>query len=343
MGAGIQAKPENLDVTFLEGNPSFPLIVFIHGLGMDKNIWADPSKSKIMAGNVPLSVLLRNKPRAHLVSNDPGRFQKITLGTPRETLPSLFNVLHRDGFHVLTWSQRRPIGPAQEPLDELNALLKLYEQYSIHGLILIGHSRGGLVAWSYALQNPDAIQAVVTIGTPFYGSTLAEWADLLSKVTVLLGPVFPKTEGGKVKNSIKRIKDFIESRAVKELLPGSPVLDDLKKPLKSAIKTFCIAGSNPTFFRFYKWRKSCINAGMRNSRKYLLEPSVLFSFPDSIRGFLPQELSRNKGDGLVAKQSAIHPHCGKSAVTALNHVKLLFSHSVNRMIRSFLKDLPEGT
>lgn len=342
MGVGIQAKPENLDVTFLEGYPSLPLIVFIHGLGMDKNIWLDPSQSKIMAGNVPLSVLLRSKPRPRIMSKDLVQVEKITLGTSRKALPSLLRLLHGDGYPVLAWSQKRPLGPSEIILDELNSLLKLYDRYLHSGLILIGHSRGGLAAWNYTLLRPENIKAVVTIGTPFYGSSLAQWANLLSKVTVLLSPVLPKSEGGKVKNSIKKIKDFIESTAVKELLPGSPFLDKLKYPIKPGTSTLCIAGSDPTFFKLYKWRKSCINNDMCNSHKYRLEPALLFSFPGSIGGVLPQELSRNKGDGLVAKTSAVHAHCDKSAVVALNHVRLLFSHSVNKMIRSFLRDLPEG-
>jgi len=338
MGVVIHSQPEDLDVTFLEGNPSYPLVVFIHGLGMDRNIWSDPGRSKIMAGSFPLTVLLGKKPRTRTYRNSPSHYRKITLGTPPKKFPLLFENLNARGFPVLCWSQKRPIAPADIPLRELETLIDRYKRFSKKGLVLIGHSRGGLVAWEYALHNPRNIKAVVTIGSPFHGSTLAQWAKLVSRFTGVLGPLLPKTEGGKVRNSIKRIKDFIESRAVKELLPGSPFLDNLKNPLKSNIKNLCIAGSNPNFFSIYKWRKSCIKDHMRNPLKYKLIPSAIFSVPDSLGGMLPDELVKGKGDGLVSASSALHQQCHRSSVLPLNHVQLLFSTCVNTIVTDLISE-----
>lgn len=36
---------------------------------------------------------------------------------------------------------------------------------------LIGHSRGGLTALQYALDHPDLVQSIYTLGTPFFGTT----------------------------------------------------------------------------------------------------------------------------------------------------------------------------
>src|SRR4030042_329667 len=50
-----------LDIVLNKGDDNKPAVVFIHGLGMDKNIWADPAKSRILGGMFPLRILINKK------------------------------------------------------------------------------------------------------------------------------------------------------------------------------------------------------------------------------------------------------------------------------------------
>jgi hypothetical protein len=52
----------NLDIALSKGNPDKPGIIFIHGIGMDKDIWVNPLKSRILGGKLPLNIFLRERP-----------------------------------------------------------------------------------------------------------------------------------------------------------------------------------------------------------------------------------------------------------------------------------------
>ncbi|MDQ7786856.1 MAG: hypothetical protein RDU01_04550, partial [Thermodesulfovibrionales bacterium] len=51
--------PVELDIVAYQGEAGKPAILFIHGLGMDKDIWVNPSNSRILGGMFPLKVLLK--------------------------------------------------------------------------------------------------------------------------------------------------------------------------------------------------------------------------------------------------------------------------------------------
>jgi pimeloyl-ACP methyl ester carboxylesterase len=329
---------ESLDISFSEGGTSRPLVIFIHGLGMDKNIWVGPEKSRILAGNFPLTVLLGKKPRTRVFYHKPQHYKKTTTGPPPIHLITLFRLLREKGFSVLAWSQKRPFARAVMALEELLEITNNYRHFSQNGLILVGHSRGGLVARNYALRYPENVRALITMGTPFRGSTLAKWAGLASKSLSFLQPLLRKSDGGSVRKTMKRVNDFIQSKAVEELLPDSDFLKSLKKHLKSNIKTLCIAGTNPNFLHVYKWREKCVKTN-GNTNKYYLVPKLIFSFPDSLHGIMPDELCKGKGDGLVAQVSAISEDCNDAGVYPLNHVQMLFSEAVHDKAQAFLKEL----
>ena len=246
-----------IDITFHEGEKSRPMAVFIHGLGMDKNIWTDPGKSRIMAGRFPLDVLLREKPVARTSREKPRTVYKVTAGTTPKKFNTLFHQFKTMGFHVLAWSQKRPASNADKAVNELKAILHDYSGFTHNGVILTGHSRGGIVGRSYALQFPHNIRALISIASPFRGSSLARWADIISKTLVLINPFLKNTQKGTVKNNIKHVLDFINSTAVKELLPGSELLTSLDSLLPPHIKSICIAGTHPELFSLYSWHVNC--------------------------------------------------------------------------------------
>lgn len=122
----------DLDIVSYPGSPEKPAIVFIHGLGMDKNIWVAPSKSRILGGIFPLKVLV-------------GRYVS---GKPR-VLHTLFHDLKNRHYPVITWSQKRTAGPILSVIPELTAIIRIARGMTAEGIILVGHSRGGLIGRQY--------------------------------------------------------------------------------------------------------------------------------------------------------------------------------------------------
>jgi pimeloyl-ACP methyl ester carboxylesterase len=328
---------DNFDISFIEGKKRLPLVIFIHGLGMDKKIWTEPERSRVMAGRYPLSILLQKKPSSQILDHNPVGLKKITMGKPPERLISVYHHLSQSGFPVLAWSQTRPASYAAFAVDELRDVIRDYSKLTRNGIIMVGHSRGGLIAKTFALSKPDDIGAVISIGSPFNGSSLARWANFISKLLSVATPFFNSAEKGTVKNTINHVVDFINSVAVKELLPESEFLESLRSPLPRRIRSLNIAGSSPDLIRIYKWYIDCID----NSNKYKLRPKLLFSFPGSIRKYLPQEiipdeLVKGKGDGLVSINSALFNATGSSEIYPYNHAGLLFSQKVRKDILTFI-------
>ena len=106
---------------FFGGDRAKPLVIFIHGMGMDANMWVEPVTARVMGGKYPLSVLIEGK-----------------------ELQSSFHDLRAKGYPVLTWSQRRPAGPVGVSVDELSEIIENYNSNSDAGIILVGHGGGGL-------------------------------------------------------------------------------------------------------------------------------------------------------------------------------------------------------
>jgi hypothetical protein len=156
-----------------------------------------------------------------------------------------------------------------------------------------------------------------------------------------VNPLFRNSDKGTVINNIKQVLDFINSTAVKELLPGSEFLSSVSSPLPSGIKTLNIAGTSPTLIRLYTQRIQCVDK-MHNKYKVATRP--LFSFPDSIKKLLPEmivpeELKKGRGDGLVSKKSALSNDPNDTGSYPFNHAALLFAEPVQKKAIDFVRSL----
>jgi len=165
----------HLDLQLREGNRRKPAVIFIHGLGMDKDIWVNPLKSRILGGKFPLTTLLSKKP-APMASMETGKKtvryrQKFTLGNPPVRVQSLFDDFCKENYPVITWSQQRPAAPIALAAKELKTIVRIAQTLTENGIVLIGHSRGGLIGRTYSEQNDPSIKSLVTIATPHHGSS----------------------------------------------------------------------------------------------------------------------------------------------------------------------------
>lgn len=267
--------------------------MFIHGLGIGSEIWEEPRRTRILGGLYPLSSLLRE----------------------RGELRTLFHDFLERGFTTVNWNQERPVGAIEYPLRELRDVISALRAKKPPGIILIGHSRGGIVARKYLEtgKNED-IKAYVSIASPHQGSTMAKWQKFIKPVTSCIKPFIREDSKSTYMKAVRRMIGFIESPAVRELLPDSPLLVPPRRPAGDFV-SLSIGGKRPLSFNVLGVKFPCTLGEV---------------FP--VGGLLPEELREGLGDGLVSARSAVYPFSSWHADFHLNHVEVLFDKEARRSI-----------
>ncbi|AFM10931.1 esterase/lipase family protein [Turneriella parva] len=202
--------------------------------------------------------------------------------------------------HHLTYRQQaEELAAGIEAICALNAADKV---------VLIGHSMGGLAARALVqLYSADRVYALITIGTPHYGSPLAllrestqrEARNLFTKLTQVLARADAPGEAnpGFFRRLARRLfrvtteaqqelDGFFSSEAFIELAPGSIALEELNRaPLPTAIRYVFITGSltdfaafpDPVWIARYRklnsmWKRLAANTVQKISNRYLFGP-----------------------------------------------------------------------
>jgi len=307
---------KGLDLHIHEGDPGKPAYIFIHGLGMNSTIWMSPEDAQMAGGLISMRQLLK--------------------GMENKTL---FHDVQALGATTACWSQRRPVGPVQEAVEELVHVAKEVRKLGSPGLVLVCHSRGGLIARA-ALKELGKLEradqdssGLVTICTPHAGSGLAKWAKSLSPAANSLMDKLPspsnyegnkednKEDNGKLLRGINNMLGFITSTGTRELLPGSEFLTTLPgQPEMEGMRSFSIGGTDPALFRTH----------------WLTVPERVSNlFPD---GIIPDELVEGKGDGLVSAESSRLEGATSHKDFKQNHLCILTDKEVRNYFIELLRD-----
>jgi pimeloyl-ACP methyl ester carboxylesterase len=276
------------DIIFYKGTPGRPLVIFIHGMGMDAGFWANPAGARILGGKYPLRILI-----------------------PGMVIKNSFDDLRALGFSVLTWSQARPAGEAMVAFEELKEIALAH---SSGPLILIGHSRGGLLARMLVEHDINNVMAVITIGSPHHGSTIARWADHLSPFASLLKKIIDTGKNNRSGSSIQKILGFLSSSGIKEMLPDSDFMNALSSKAVEGITTISIGGTDPSLIRL-------------NGKTIMAALSGIL--PNSM---LPDEIREGMGDGMVSAASSVWPGASEHQNFYAHHVSLAFDKDIRTYI-----------
>lgn len=326
------------DITVHKGRADRPAVIFIHGLGMDKRIWVNPEDARILGGRFPLRFLLSKKPEPIDCGSEkkPGvQRNRFSIGETERDLKTSFADLRSLEYTVIAWSQKRPECPIDVAAAELAEVIKLSKKYSRRGIILIGHSRGGLIARRYLENKDKSVKGLITLAAPHHGSSMAKLAEYISPLASVISPLIHEEDKGKTSYTIKRVLDFIRSKAVKELLPDSEFFKSLQDYDYKRIRSLSFGGTNPTLFSIYRWRLKEVSK--RGALKWLLEPEIIFSIPDILEKIIPgklypEELRKGYGDGLVSAKSSVLPQCREHYNFNVNHVAILFEEGARKKI-----------
>ncbi len=338
------------DLEIVEGSRKMPAIVFIHGLGMDKRIWVSPQEARVLAGQFPIHILLckrqygaiRNVPPTLRYGKDKlTLLGRLVVGFPDLKLKTVFHDLREKGFTLIVWSQSRPAATIDTVVSELREILRMSQALSPPGFILIGHSRGGLIGRRYLQHYRDErIKALITISTPHRGTRMATFVNYISPFASFIKPLIPESDRGRVIYMLKRISEFLSSRAVTELMPDSDLIRSLDGSEMNGVKYLSVGGSSPSLLCFNR-----ILEVVEGKRKRV-KMERIFSFPDAIgrfipRRLLPPEIMDGKGDGLVSVESSRIPLATEHHTFRLNHAEILFSIRVREWLINKIKGLME--
>ena len=281
-----------LDIRFHEGDKHKPLCVFIHGMGMNADFWADPARASVLGGRYPLHVLLGDD---------------VEMRTSYQDLEEL-------GFGVLTWSQSRPVGPIAAAETELRQILREYSEYRGKGLLLICHSRGGLVARKYLASGADTTRAVITISTPHVGTSMAKWAVFMSPLASAVTRLLKNFDKREADTAFRKILRFLGSKGLRELLPESDFYRTLRDQNVRGVKYISIGGTAPDLFRTLAVPLPELLA--------MVVPEKMF----------PEEMRNGHGDGLVSSSSSVLPYADEHRDFPLNHASIIFDKRVRDFI-----------
>lgn len=289
----MAVEPVIREIRFQTGRRGKPLVVFVHGMGMDVKVWSDPSEARILGGRYPLSALLCGQETA---------------------LETSFHDLCGNGYPVLTWSQSRPAGPIHAAVSELAELVKQYSERTAEGIIIIGHSRGGLIGRKFIEQCDLPLRGFIAIATPHRGTTMAKWALWLAPLAGLVDRMIPSVYAGEAMTAFRRVLRFFRSTGPRELLPGSPFLRELRDAKPPSSRCVSFGGTNPNLI-------TVGNVSLQDLLKKVI--------PDRV---LPDELKAGTGDGLVSKQSSRLPYGDEHHDVPLNHAAIMFDRHVRDLI-----------
>jgi pimeloyl-ACP methyl ester carboxylesterase len=321
-------------MTVHEGDHKKPLVILIHGLGMEQNIWTDPCSARILGGALPITVLLSEKPE----QRDKVR-SKITPGDRPDpkNLRTIFHDLLARGYPAITWSQQRPAGPVDSAVRELAEVMCHAGKIHNGDIILACHSRGGLIARKYLANNNSNVSALITICTPHRGSSIAKLASYISPLVKIMTPfISDNTDPSTLKKAVARVTDFIKSNAVEELLPSSDFFQTLSDQRKEGMRCLSTGGTHPSLFKFYRWKEKTADG------KKLLCPEEVISFPGILEKIIPSrlfpaELKKGLGDGLVTAESSRLDWADEHHNFPLNHAQMLYDKRVRETIIRFIE------
>jgi pimeloyl-ACP methyl ester carboxylesterase len=323
-----------------------PVVIFIHGLGMDRHIWANPSKSRIVGGAFPITKILCKKPSVRdlglskdMLKED---FPRFSVGERPISMKTLFQDLRAKDISVITWSQKRPAGPIDAVVSELAEVVNFARRMTKAGIILVGHSRGGLIGRKYLLKRDKSIRGLITISAPHKGSSIAKVTRYITPLITVINPLVPEKEKGTVSFAIKKVFEFLRSGVLKELLPESNFLESIKDGPLDWVKYVSVGGTKPTLFTFYRWSYEAKKDG--EYQRWFLRPRELFSIPDILEKVIPEnlypeELKKGKGDGLVSLDSSRIPWASEHYGFNLNHAEILFDKNVRNTLIKSIEDI----
>lgn len=229
------------------------LVVFVHGFAASKYCWLDPD-----IGNMGWVKDYENDPDPidwgwHAVPPPP--YIPVDWTLSKQLVPiGATQIMDKKNIEWLTYSQKSAFGEIKISVEELQKLMQTIKTvYGKRKIIIIAHSRGGLISKSYldTTESTDVVK-LVTFGSPFDGTFMSSFEMFRLPSKQFLNRV----------KTAKRLWDVsrerkVENIATREMAPNSEFLVNLyNKGCRNDIDYVNIAGSCSHITNVYTWRWS---------------------------------------------------------------------------------------
>lgn len=322
------------ELSIIEGDKDKPAVIFIHGLGMDKGVWEKPDDTKILGGRFPIQLLLHDDADIN-ISAEKG--SKIFFGRHSGSLSTLYHDLSEKGYTVITWSQKRPSAVIDVAVSELVEIIELTKRLLSYGMIIIGHSRGGLIGRKYLKSGGKMPRCLITLATPHKGSRMAQWADYMEPVSSIVSRLVGEPQRGTIPFTVKKVLDFLASKAVRELLPDSDFFKSIDDCRVDGVYYISIGGKDSTLISAYRTITGESAGYGSGSKRSVHKPQRVFGIPDIFEklipsGRLPDEMKKGLGDGLVSIGSSRLDWADEHYDFWVNHAEILFDREVRNKV-----------
>ena len=295
------------------GDKKKAVVVLIHGMGVNSEFFTDTHNTSILSGTVTLRYFISKGYSSGLDEILP------------EYKTTLWENLKKQGYNIMTWSQRFPLGSIMEAVKELKEIASLAQRIFPHSsLVLIGHSRGGLIARKFMEDTDTPVRALITLATPHQGSSLAKIGMYLSNFVNTTEQLIPSQALTTMHKIARGINNLLNSSGIEELYRDSHFLNQLHDRPHDNVKYMSIGATEPNFFPFFQWNHT---------------NSFLNIFNSLSSGFLPEEILSGKGDGLVSEESSQMPWTSEHHALPGNHFSIVCHNKVLEYINKMLEEL----
>lgn len=350
--ADIKTVPYNFNdaehqIEVTEGNRDRPLVLLLHGTsGNIQDMTAPASHPDNNYDHLsPLAGEVAIGPRAY---PGIGVWSCCALDDKKD-VRSWREVLSMFGFSTAAYGQIDNEGLLARPVAELvEVVAALNKAYPNMRIVLLTHSRGGLLARSYLKDHAKqafSVRTVITLHAPHTGSSLASVAKDVRGAIEDLRSVF----GDIVTSALGWLLELADSDAYKEMAIGSPFLTALAKGEAAlpGVDYWTFGGVSVRLTRIKSWVYTLDSALPKwrwppyDHARIQTEVPGASPVADSLPNLI-EELTEGRGDLLTADSRTRLPFATHQT-NPINHAEALWDPILQAQVLKILGvDIPPG-
>ena len=253
---------------------------------------------------------------------------------------------------------------AQQAYQQFLAATQTLNAAALPPVVLLGHSRGGLVIRQLLKDHGSQgrVKWVITLHSPHSGSELAiapeklqTQVQILCSTPVVVDGLQPWLAAVSV-ICYESLEAFLKEQlkpGQRELTPGGPVLGPLAsgEARLPEVTYYTFGGTSPTYLKFYAWFLTPGSGVPQFKCDHSIPPDCEIYFEwvanaselpgvSPMLGALPDhfvpEIMPGKGDGLVADARSRLPFASTHITDNLNHAEVLWDHTVQQQVAQIL-------